>query len=177
MYKYFKYVRMTLAGLMLVGITALLLDCTGVLRHYMGWAPKLQLLPAILAINVVAVVAVLLVTLLIGRLYCSLVCPMGIFQDLLIWIHKVWPGSRKFHYRKPLPWLRYTVLALFVILMVFGLNAIAVLIAPYSAYARMVQGFATGGALLVETVEGDYFNVVGLPVRRLSRILGHLHIG
>ena len=152
MYKYFKYVRMTLAGLMLVGITALLLDCTGVLRHYMGWAPKLQLLPAILAINVVAVVAVLLVTLLIGRLYCSLVCPMGIFQDLLIWIHKVWPGSRKFHYRKPLPWLRYTVLALFVILMVFGLNAIAVLIAPYSAYARMVQGFATGGALLVVAI-------------------------
>lgn len=37
-------------------------------------------------------------------------------------------------------------------------------------------GIQNGGALLVETVEGDYFNVVGLPVRRLSKVLGHLHI-
>lgn len=32
-------------------------------------------------------------------------------------------------------------------------------------------GIQQGGALLVETVEGDYFSVVGLPVRRLSRVL------
>lgn len=32
-------------------------------------------------------------------------------------------------------------------------------------------GIQNGGALLVETVEGDYFNVVGLPVRRLSQVL------
>ena len=38
-------------------------------------------------------------------------------------------------------------------------------------------GIQNGGALLVETVEGDYFNVVGLPVRKLSQILGQLHIG
>ena len=32
-------------------------------------------------------------------------------------------------------------------------------------------GIQQGGALLVETVEGDYFSVVGLPVRRLAQIL------
>jgi septum formation protein len=32
-------------------------------------------------------------------------------------------------------------------------------------------GIQQGGALLVETVDGDYFSVVGLPVRRLSQIL------
>lgn len=150
--RYFKYVRIFLAGLMLVGITALLLDCTGVLRHWLGWAPKLQLLPAILAFNAVTVIAVLLVTVLIGRIYCSLVCPLGIFQDVLIWMHKVWPSRRKFRYRKPLPWLRYTVLVLFVVMMVFGLNSLAVLIAPYSAYARMVEGFMTPGVLRVVAI-------------------------
>ncbi len=160
MYKYFKYIRMFLAGLMLVGITALLLDCTGVLRHWLGWAPKVQLLPAILALNFVVVVAVLLVTVLIGRLYCSLICPMGIMQDVLIWLHKVWPSRRKSRYRKPLPWLRYTVLALFVILMVFGLNSLAVLIAPYSAYARMVQGFASGGVMLAVAIASAVLMVV-----------------
>lgn len=36
-------------------------------------------------------------------------------------------------------------------------------------------GIQNGGALLVETVEGDYFSVVGLPVRRLSQVLEELN--
>ena len=67
--KTLKTIRIVLAALMLLGITALLLDTTGVLRHWLGWMPKVQLLPAILAANVVVVVAILLVTALIGRLY------------------------------------------------------------------------------------------------------------
>ena len=35
-------------------------------------------------------------------------------------------------------------------------------------------GIQQGGALLVETVEGDYFSVVGLPVRKLSQVLEQL---
>lgn len=35
-------------------------------------------------------------------------------------------------------------------------------------------GIQQGGALLVETVEGDYFNVVGLPARKLSQVLDTL---
>ncbi|MBR5092046.1 MAG: 4Fe-4S binding protein [Bacteroidales bacterium] len=136
--RYLKYVRIVLAALMLLGITALLLDATGVLRHWLAWMPKVQLLPAVLALNVVVIVAVLLVTFLVGRLYCSVVCPMGILQDIFTWAHKVIFPKRKLHYRKPQNWLRYTVLVLFVVLMVLGLGSIASLVAPYSAYARMV---------------------------------------
>lgn len=32
-------------------------------------------------------------------------------------------------------------------------------------------GIQNGGALLVDKVDGDYFNVVGLPVKRLARLL------
>ena len=38
-------------------------------------------------------------------------------------------------------------------------------------------GIQQGGALLVETVEGDYFSVVGLPVRKLSQVLENLNAG
>lgn len=145
--KTLKTIRIILAALMLLGITALLLDTTGVLRHWLGWMPKVQLLPAILAANVVIVVAILLVTALIGRLYCSVVCPMGIFQDILVWARKLVFPKRKFRYAKPANWLRYVVLALFVVAMLVGLNGIAILIAPYSAYARMVTGLHASGAL------------------------------
>ena len=144
--KALKTIRIVLAALMLLGITALLLDATGTLRHWLGWMPKMQLLPAILALNVVLVVAVLLVTALVGRFYCAVICPMGIFQDLFVWAHKIVFPKRKYHYRKPANWLRYAVLALFVVLMVAGLNGIAILIAPYSAYARMVTGIHSSGA-------------------------------
>jgi len=144
--KALKTIRVVLAAVMLLGITALLLDTTGVLRHWLGWMPKIQLLPAILALNVAVIIAILVLTFLIGRAYCSVVCPMGVFQDVVIWFHKIIFGKKRpYRYHKPLNWLRYIVLALFVLAMLVGLNSIAVLIAPYSAYARMVTGLhATG---------------------------------
>ena len=138
MNKFLKISRIVIAAVMLLGITALLLDATGVLRHWLGWMPKVQLLPAILAGNLLWVVAVLLGTLAFGRCYCAAICPLGVFQDLFIWAHKTVFPKRTFRYRKPQNWLRYIVLAAFVMLMVLGVNGIAVLIAPYSAYARMV---------------------------------------
>ena len=149
MNKTLKVCRIILAAVMLLGITALLLDTTGVLRHYLGWMPKIQLLPAILALNFVVVVVVLVVTALIGRLYCSVVCPMGIFQDFVTWISGLLFPKRKFQYRKPANWLRYIVLAVFVVLMVAGLGSLAAFIAPYSAYARMVTNIHGTGLPLV----------------------------
>lgn len=148
MNKVLRVVRIVLAAMVLLAVTALLLDTTGVLRHYVGWIPKLQLLPAIMALNVVVMVTVLVVTLLVGRIYCSLVCPMGIFQDIFIWAHKLFFPKRKFNYRPAANWLRYVVLVLFALAMVFGLNSLAVLIAPYSAYARMVTSLHTSGVTM-----------------------------
>lgn len=147
MNKTLKVIRIVLAALMLLSITALLLDATGMLRHWLGWAPKVQLLPALLAGGFMLVAAVLVVTLQIGRFYCAVVCPMGVFQDILIWARKLIFPKRKFHYSKPANWLRYVVLVAFVLLMVLGLNGLALLIAPYSAYARMVTGLHASGAV------------------------------
>lgn len=153
MNKTLKVFRIILAAAVLLGITALLLDATGVLRHWLGWMPKVQLLPAILALNFVVVVATLAVTVLIGRLYCSVVCPMGIFQDLVTWISGLLFPKRKFQYRKPANWVRYIVLGIFVVLMVAGLGSLAALIAPYSAYARMVTNIhGTGLPLAIAIV-------------------------
>lgn len=169
MNKSLKAIRIILAALMLLGITALLLDTTGVLRHWLGWMPKVQLLPAMMALNVAVVVAILLVTLVIGRFYCAVVCPMGIFQDLFVWAHKLIFGKKRpYRYRKPANWLRYTVLALFVLAMLVGMNSIAVLIAPYSAYARMVTGLHASG--LAQWVAIATLAVIGLMSFTMGRL-------
>ena len=99
---------------------------------------KVQLLPAVMALNVGVIVLLVLLTSVFGRVYCSVICPLGIFQDGVSWLAAKRKKNR-FRYSKPLNWLRYIVLALFVIAMVAGVNAFVVLLAPYSAYGRMVS--------------------------------------
>ena len=131
-----RKIRIVLECLLFAGIVALFADSTGLAARSLGWLAKIQLLPAILALNVVVVAAVLVVTLILGRVYCSVVCPLGILQDAFNWIGgKV--KKNRFAYRKGHTVLRIAALALFVALMVLGLNGIALLVAPYSAFGRI----------------------------------------
>ena len=133
-----KKIRVILATLCFVAITLLFLDFTGTLHHWLGWLAKIQFLPAVLALNVVIIVALLLVTILFGRIYCSVICPLGVFQDGVANLSK--KGKKgKYTHSKELKWLRYGVWALFVIALVAGVNAFVALLAPYSAWGRIVQ--------------------------------------
>ncbi|MBQ8422656.1 MAG: 4Fe-4S binding protein [Coprobacter sp.] len=133
-----RKIRILLAALLWAGITLLFLDFTGTLHRWLGWLAQIQLLPAILALNVGVVVALLLLTLLFGRVYCSIICPLGIFQDILGFFGRKSQKNR-YSYSPAKKWLRLIVLIVFVVLLLSGLNAIASLIAPYSAYGRIVQ--------------------------------------
>ncbi len=133
-----KKLRVVLAWIFWIGITLLFLDFTGALHGYLGWMAKLQFLPAILAVNVAVIVFLVLLTLVFGRVYCSVICPLGIFQDGISWLgtHK---NKKPYQYRKENKWLRYGVWVLFVVCLIAGVHVVVTLLAPYSAYGRMVQ--------------------------------------
>lgn len=133
-----RKIRIVLAVISFALITLLFLDFTGTLHTCFGWLAKIQLLPAVLALNVGVVVALLILTLLFGRVYCSVICPMGVFQDLMAWFGKKSKKNR-YAYSSAKNWLRYSILALFIVLMVAGVNSVAILVAPYSAYGRIVS--------------------------------------
>lgn len=133
-----RKIRIVLALVFFTLVTLLFLDFTGTAHAWLGWMAKVQFLPAVLALNVVVVVALLLLTLLLGRVYCSVICPLGVFQDIVAWIGK--RGKRTpYKYSPAKTWLRYGVLTVFVALLLAGLTSIAALIAPYSAYGRMAS--------------------------------------
>jgi len=135
-----RKIRITLAAVCFIAVTLLFLDFTGTIHLWFGWLAKIQFLPAVLALNVAVVAVLLLLTLFFGRIYCSVICPMGVFQDCVSNLSSRRKGKKaRFSYSKEIKWLRYGMLVLFVVTLVAGLNAIAVLLAPYSAYGRMVQ--------------------------------------
>ena len=80
-----RKIRIILALVLLTGITLLLV---GIGRQWWGWMASLQLLPSFLALNLPVILGTLLLTFLLGRLYCSVICPLGVFQDLVIWFRR-----------------------------------------------------------------------------------------
>ena len=129
-----RKIRTILAAVLFVLITLLFLDFTGTLHHWLSWLAKIQFLPAVMALNVVVVVALLVLTLVFGRIYCSVICPLGVFQDILARFHR---KKNKYSYSKEVRWLRYPVLVVFIIAAVAGIGSLFQLLAPYSAYGRI----------------------------------------
>ena len=159
-----RKIRIALAVLCFTLITLLFLDFTGTLHAWLGWLAKIQFFPAVLALNLGVVIALTVLTLLFGRVYCSVICPMGVFQDIISWIS----GRRKkkkarFTYSPAKSWLRYGILAIFIIAIIAGIGSLVALLDPYSAYGRIVQNlfsplYRWGNSLLAYFAEraGSY---------------------
>ena len=79
---------------------------------------KVQFLPAVLSLNIIVVAALIILTLIIGRIYCSVICPLGVIQDVISWISGKRKGKNRFTYSPAISWLRYVVLGLFILAIV-----------------------------------------------------------
>ena len=131
-----RRIRTTLALVVFVLITLLFLDVTGTLHKYFGWLASIQFWPALLALHVGVLALLVVLTLVFGRIYCSIICPLGVMQDVVSRLHGIRKKNR-FTYSKEKRWLRYTVLAVFIVSALAGVNAVVSLLAPYSSYGRI----------------------------------------
>jgi len=100
---------------------------------------KMQFLPAVLALNVGVIIALIALTLIFGRIYCSVICPLGIMQDVIAHLR---PRKNKkvgrYSFSPEVRWLRYPVLVLFIIALLAGVGSFVALLAPYSSFGRIV---------------------------------------
>ena len=175
-----RKIRLTLAILFFAAITMLFLDFTGTLHAWLGWMAKIQFLLALLALNVGVVLFLIVLTLVAGRVYCSVICPLGVFQDVVSWIN----GQRKkkkfrFSYSPARSWLRYGVLALFVVALIAGIGSVVALLAPYSSYGRIASNlfaplYGWGNnllALLAERMDSYAFYETNVWMKSLPTFL------
>ncbi len=131
-----RKIRILLASLMFIGITLLFVDFTGTLHTWLSWMAKVQFLPAVMALNVVVIAVLVVLTLVFGRIYCSVVCPLGVLQDVFGWLGKKSKKNR-YTYSEQKSWLRWFFFMIMLISIVLGLGSFVQLLAPYSAYGRI----------------------------------------
>lgn len=158
-----RRIRIILATLFFMSVTALFVDSTGMAKEWLGWTAKIQFLPALLALNVVTVLALVVLTLLVGRAYCSVICPLGVMQDVISRISGLRKKKKsRFSYSGEKKWLRYGILVIFVVALVAGLTPLAALLAPYSSYGRMVSSVVSPSLSPVAIVAAVSFVVVAI---------------
>jgi len=139
-----KWVRVAVALASLAAMTALFVWPVAWVVRWAGWLPSVQLVPAVMAGSFVTLGALAVSVALFGRLYCSVICPLGIAQDVFRlcfgWLlgrtHAPARSGTDRSVRSPVAWMRYGILALFAVGAVFGFTG---LIAPYGVFGRFLS--------------------------------------
>lgn len=160
-----------MAALCFAGITSLFV---GIGHDWWGWLAKLQFLPLLSRViagatlgNAALLLGILLITWVFGRIYCSVLCPLGVFQDIVLRLRRIlgkWikPLRKQFKWNKERTWARSLVAGITVAAFVVDLQLIIALIGPYSAYGRMVTAVVGGGSVPLLIAAGATFVIIGV---------------
>lgn len=158
-----KKIRVTVSIILFSLITFYFLDFANLLPESFNVLAEIQFIPALLALNVVVLVALLALTIIFGRVYCSSICPMGIYQDIVAWLSKkIFKKKKKYTYSKAKTILRWSVLGATLVAFLAGFNFLVGLLDPYGAYGRLAThifrpAYLAGNNLL-ETVFTSFNN-------------------
>lgn len=138
-----KKTRVAVSLVIFVLITFYFLDFAELLPLKFNFLAEIQFLPALLSLNAVILIALVLLTLVFGRVYCSSICPMGVYQDIVAWISKKVPKKlrkkrRRYTYSPAKNILRWVILGATLVAFLFGFTFLVGLLDPYGAYGRMV---------------------------------------
>lgn len=140
-----RAVKILIAALMLAAVTAAFFGVRACAA-----AAKIQLVPALLAVDAVALGLLVVLIVLRGRLYCEIICPLGIVQDFVRWIarKKVRRVCTRLPGTKRQRTVRWIVFALFLLAGLAGFSF--VWLDPYAIFGRGLT--LTGGLFFLVLV-------------------------
>lgn len=162
------------------------LDFATLLPNSFHLLAHIQLIPAMLSVSVGILIFLLLLTFICGRIYCSVICPMGVFQDVVSRIANRFNKKKQQTYSPPRNLLRWVIVAGVIITFFSGFTLALSLLDPYSAYGRMITSlfkplYMEGNNLLAALLNpmGIYnFYFVDIAIRSLPAfIIGLVTLG
>lgn len=158
-----RKIRVIIAAIVAILFAILFLDFSGVDRFGLSALAKIQLLPAMLSGSVAVVFTIILVTLIFGRVYCSVVCPLGILQDIIAVkdriFRKIFKLKRKrLKYREPSKVLRLVIFLFTFLTPLLGFNALVTTLDPYSNFGRIATNLFKPIVLAINNVVATIAN-------------------
>lgn len=153
--KALKLIRVAVAATVLTLLTLFFLG----VAEGLGFLAKIQIGPAIVGCSVVTLVVWGLITLLFGRVFCSFACPLGILQDLLGCVARLFRRPA-FAFRPGHPFVRVMAFCAFL----FAGSSVAALLDPYSTYGRFVAQLLQPAADVLKNLLADKLGTDGAIV-------------
>jgi len=104
---------------------------------YLQFTPSLIKFINLLSFSVFGFLIITLSSFIIGRFYCSAICPLGILQDVFIYLKRKFRQKKKISYRKANNWVRYIILGAVIISILAGNMFLLILLDPYSLFGKI----------------------------------------
>ena len=131
------WVRRLVALVSLTAMTGLFVCPTAACVSAFGWLPRIQLVPAVAAGSVLVLVSIAVSVALCGRLYCSVICPLGLVQDFVRFCFgRILPRRTARPISRRAVATRLGLLGLFAVGAAFGFTG---LLAPYGIFGRFMS--------------------------------------
>ena len=174
-----RRIRIVFSTLVFIFFVLVFVDFKSIIpASYINALMFLQFIPSVLKFIDLKTLAaggfliVLLLTLITGRTYCSFLCPLGIFQDVNSRIGgRIKKKFRRYGFKKPFTILRYSVLAVtLVVTMVWGIYMIT-LLDPYSIFGRFMTYFFKPVVIIINNFlagilgKFDIYTLSNIPVK------------
>ena len=167
--KQLRIIRICLATLFFIGALAYLAIGLPVHRS-LGFIQKIQIIPSAISYSLGAIIAWLVITLLLGRVYCSTVCPVGTLQAIFSKGRKLIPPLNKpFSYR-PGSKMRYYILGAYIFCVIAGVAAVPFWIEPWSIM-RNISGDIHPSAEKIEWIRIGVGVTTGIIAGVVSALL------
>jgi polyferredoxin len=138
--KYLKSLRVIVSVVVFLMITLLWIEYGTMFLRTIGWIEDVQIFPTAMMFSAGMLIFWMLVSLLFGRVYCSTVCPLGTWLDVVGNVGRR-VRKRDYHYSPALTAWRYGSLLVVGICFILNIVLLPALVEPYSLYSRFVLGY------------------------------------
>lgn len=142
-YKRLKWIRVTVALVFFVLTTLVFLDFRDLFNEnrvnqilFLQFVPSLLKFITVVSLSAIGFLVIILLTALLGRVYCSAICPLGILQDFISRVGGYFKKKKRYRYRKPNNILRNSILVVTVLSSVFLSILLVNLLDPYSLFGK-----------------------------------------